>query len=469
VLDTPEESHDTSQNRSQRADSQQPSSGGIVSPDESPELLRWRADILLDEMMLGAVDIAAGRPEAASSDIAAPATRATDLATDDFATDNLATESGLFEGGPASSSVDRRSFVDEGVSLNNRTADPDPWLAGDASSSDWLGRSVSQPPTTQSSQTLRSQTQSPQTQRSQTQDYRPEVFEKSPSDNSTRMLRPPSASTALADAQAETADLPESSASDGRSGVAAWRLGPSEQLDSRSDLRSNLLPRESQFDARSHFHEIDRLEAEVDATLPIEHEWSVRSRHLLAKATDILQNSPDRSAEVDYYLQQVRSILERAQQTYRWSLIYAKRLKLYLGSWALFSMVMITACILYAGPLTGTIVNWFPTMADYGAQSLIASIITVFAGTLGASVGALRNMLVYRSSGRGFVDRKYSLRGLLLPLMAGFFGFMVYLLFGIIFYFADINPMQNPLVVGVPLILALAFGLVQESLYGTAG
>jgi hypothetical protein len=459
VLDTPEESHDTSQNRSQRVDMQQPSSGGIASPDESPELLRWRADILLDEMMLGAVDIAAGRPEVASPDIATPVTPTTD-----FPTDNLATDSGAFEGGPRPPDVDRRSFVDDGAPSRKRVADPDPWLAGDASSRDWLGRSVPQAPAAQGSQAPHSQTPN-----SQVQDYRPEASGEAQSGNSGRMLRPPSASAALADAQAESTDALEPSASDGRAGVAAWRVGTSEQSDSKPDLRSNLLPRESQFDARSHFHEIDRLEAEVAATLPTEHEWSVRSRHLLAKATDILQNSPERSAEVDYYLQQVRSILERAQQTYQWSLVYAKRLKLYLGSWALFSIVMITACLLYAGPLAEAIVNWFPAVTDYGAQNLIASIITVFAGTLGASAGALRNMVVYRSAGRGFVDRKYSLRGLLLPMMAGFFGFMVYLLFGIIFYFADINPVQNLLVVGVPVLLALAFGLVQESLYGTAG
>ncbi len=211
------------------------------------------------------------------------------------------------------------------------------------------------------------------------------------------------------------------------------------------------------------------MEAEVDATLPAGHEWSVRSRHLLAKATDILQNSPERSAEVDYYLQQVRSILARAQQTYQWSLVYTKRLKLYLISWALFSMVVITAFLLYAGPLIDMLAASVPSLTNHGAQTMIASTIAAVAGTVGASVGALRNMLVYRGAGRGYVDRKYSLRGLLLPLLAGLFGLLVYLLFGIIFYFANINPMQNMLVVGVPAILALVFGLAQETLYGTAG
>ena len=72
MLDTPEESHETSQNRLQQTDSQQSSSDGPISPDDSPELLRWRADILLDEMMLGAVDVAAGRPEVVSPDHATP-------------------------------------------------------------------------------------------------------------------------------------------------------------------------------------------------------------------------------------------------------------------------------------------------------------------------------------------------------------------------------------------------------------
>ncbi len=230
-----------------------------------------------------------------------------------------------------------------------------------------------------------------------------------------------------------------------------------------------MLPRESQFDARGHFQEIDQLEAEIEATLPAEHEWYVRSRHLLAKATDILQNSPQRSAEVDYYLQQVRSILERAQQTYRWSLIYARRLKIYLSSWALLSVVIIMASFLYTEPLTEILSAWSSTLTAYWAQNLIVLTITVFAGTLGASIGALRNMLLYRSAGRGFVDRKYSLRGLFLPLMAGLFGLFLYLLFGVIYYVADIDPLQNLIVIGVPALLAFAFGLVQESLYGTAG
>lgn len=279
------------------------------------------------------------------------------------------------------------------------------------------------------------------------------------------MLRPPSASAALSDARSAAAD----SAHDTNPRGDAWAVHQIDQPTGRRDLRSNLLPRESQFDARGHFQEIDQLEAEIEATLPAEHEWYVRSRHLLAKATDILQNSPQRSAEVDYYLQQVRSILERAQQTYRWSLIYDRRLKIYLGSWALLSVVIIVASFLYAEPLTEILSAWSSALTAYWAQNLIVLTITVFAGTLGASIGALRNMLLYRSAGRGFVDRKYSLRGLFLPLMAGLFGLFLYLLFGVIYYVADIDPLQNLIVIGVPALLAFAFGLVQESLYGTAG
>ena len=362
------------------------------------------------------------------------------------------------------SSVDRRPNANHGLGedappSSRSPADQDPWSARNISTREW--------PTISDPQAASSQ--SAQTRPSQIQDYRLDDSAQAASEQAKQMLRPPSASTTLANVQAAAADSSDPMATGHSSGVAPWRLGVSEQSDSRRDLRSNLLPRESQFDARSHFQEIDRLEAEVDATLPAEHEWSVRSRHLLAKATDILQNSPQRSAEVDYYLQQVRSILARAQQTYRWSLVYTKRLKLYLISWTLFSMVVITAFLLYAGPLTDMLATSISALTNYGAQTLIASTIVAVAGTVGASAGALRNMLVYRGAGRGYVDRKYSLRGLLLPLLAGLFGLLVYLLFGIIFFFADINPMQNVLVVGVPAILALAFGLTQETLYGTAG
>ncbi len=95
MLDTPEESHQTSQNRLQQTDSQQSSSAGPVSLDDSPELLRWRADILLDEMMLGAVDVAAGRPEVVSPDHATPR-------------NTLPYGSGVRDGEPKPSSVDRR-------------------------------------------------------------------------------------------------------------------------------------------------------------------------------------------------------------------------------------------------------------------------------------------------------------------------------------------------------------------------
>jgi hypothetical protein len=450
VLDTPEESYDKSQNRLQQTDSQQPASDSPISPDDSPELLRWRADILLDEMMLGAVDIAAGRPEAVPSDDSRP-------------------PSDAFYGSAASGDELRRSSTNhvsgQGNSPSSRpTTVRQPWSArakslGGTSSEEWPSLSGSESTAVQGAQP----------QRPQVRNYRPDDSAQDASENAQQMLRPPSASTTLANAQAETPGSQWVAGADRSSGMAPWRLDTPEQPDGKRSMRSNLLPRESQFDARSHFQEIDRLEAEVDATLPAEHEWSVRSRHLLAKATDILQNSPERSAEVDYYLQQVRSILSRAQQTYQWSLVYTKRLKLYLMSWALFALVLITAFLLYSGPLSEMLAASVLALTNYGAQSLIASTIVAIAGTMGASVGALRNMLVYRSVGRGYVDRKYSLRGLLLPLLAGLFGLLVYTLFGIIFYFADIDPMQNILVVGVPALLALAFGLTQEALYGTAG
>ena len=74
-----------------------------------------------------------------------------------------------------------------------------------------------------------------------------------------------------------------------------------------------------------------------------------RSRHLLQKAQSILQSDPSRSAEVDYYLQQVRRIVQRTRQTAAWSNVYRNRLNVYLGGWILLGLVVLSGVILAQG------------------------------------------------------------------------------------------------------------------------
>ena len=200
---------------------QQASSGGSALLDDSPELLRWRADILLDEMMLGAVDIAAGRPDSVPSD--AGSSTASSLSGPE-STAAIRADAGAFEGGPRSASsspiqreskdsllspASQRSFNSGSIDAESQS---DPWRI-DASSSDWRGSTGS--PIPQARRPRIARPAGPQDLSS------PEMSPDLPSDSSNNMLRPPSASTALSEARSVTENpsfltlIPE---------VAAWSV-----------------------------------------------------------------------------------------------------------------------------------------------------------------------------------------------------------------------------------------------------
>ena len=81
----------------------------------------------------------------------------------------------------------------------------------------------------------------------------------------------------------------------------------------RAANRSNLLPRNNEIDASTIQQEINDLLRAVGAGKSANHAEMERSRHLLNKAQTLLQSDPARTAEVDYYLQQVRRIVQRTR------------------------------------------------------------------------------------------------------------------------------------------------------------
>jgi hypothetical protein len=92
---------------------------------------------------------------------------------------------------------------------------------------------------------------------------------------------------------------------------------------------------------------------------------------------------------------------------------------------------------------------------------------TVFAGALGGAIGALYTMRAHARGEHSFFDRKYGLRGLILPIMGLAGGALGYLIFGLIFALVGIDPSQNLTAAIVPTLAAFAFGFSQESIYGT--
>jgi len=238
----------------------------------------------------------------------------------------------------------------------------------------------------------------------------------------------------------------------------------------QSIRRSNLLPRMSNLDPRTLQQEMVLLQTEIEQALPAGHESRERALRLLQKAYTILHDDPSRSAEVDYYLQQVRSISQRVQETLHWSTLYHSRLNLYLSAWTVLSLIAITARYVYADGLATTIANLSNIDLATGSlfpYNLLTVLTAFFGGALGGALGAFVNMRYSTQHKQGFFDRKYSLRGLILPLIGGVIGLLLCLCFGLVYYLFNVDPATNLLLGALPAVLAFGFGIAQDLIYGT--
>jgi hypothetical protein len=232
--------------------------------------------------------------------------------------------------------------------------------------------------------------------------------------------------------------------------------------------RSTLLPRMSTLDADTLQREISTLHGDISALLPVGNETAERARHLLDKAYSILQSDPMRSAEVEYYMQQVRTIVQRLRQARQWSDLYRKRLQLYLGAWLGLSAVVVVARFVFQTELD----LFLAALLGAGMDSVLVQhwatwLGTGFAGSLGGALGALYTMRTHARVEQGFFDRKYGLRGLILPIIGLLVGMIGYVIFGLLFALLGINPAQQVVAGVVTALAAFGFGFSQESIYGT--
>jgi hypothetical protein len=234
----------------------------------------------------------------------------------------------------------------------------------------------------------------------------------------------------------------------------------------RSSLRSALLPRAGESNTAALAQEIHAMLGEIAATLPDSHDTAARGRTLLHKAQQILQSDPQRTAEVDYYLQQVRRILQRARQRQSDSALYRRWLTLYLCGWAGLAGLTLLSRYLFQEEWLNFLADFFWTGTDtpwvqYGPLVLGASL----AGALGAACGALLTMQRHAARAYGYFDRKYGLRGLLLPLLGALLGLLPALLWAGSCSWLGLAGTE--LWVGLlPALLAWMLGFAQEWLYG---
>ncbi len=173
---------------------------------------------------------------------------------------------------------------------------------------------------------------------------------------------------------------------------------------------------------------------------------------------------------MEYYLQQVRTIFQRVQQTMRWSSTYRNRLLVYLTAWLCLSAITMVARYLYAAPLERFMVNVSGLPAEHFVmKQFLTTATALFAGAFGGAWGALINLWQQNRQQYGFIDRKYGLRGLILPMMGAMVGLLLCLLMVTPFVLSGIDLSQQLLLGSLPALLAFLFGLAQESIYGIRG
>jgi hypothetical protein len=491
-----------------------------TSVDDSPELLRWRADILLDEMMLGAVDAGSAGYNDARAQI-----------SEADASNQAAPRSGHYENGftsPPATSMPRQASPDSGPSpaygetpygdrphgdrpqydgrqadgpLNTEYADygsppgrppsgtyyedrgdvahnrdaETPAPPRDAWSDSWRADRPSPPPSydrtpVEPPRPTDSQDRAPYSASAYSS---PGAYSAPESAPDVDYLRRPYAAAEQNHAGASPTDdallrPPTAAQNHERAEQGGLRRGAFRR-DEGTSRRNNLLPRMSETDVAQLRQDMTQLTAEVEQFLPLGHDWYARSEHLLERADHILRTTPERSAEVEYYLQQVRAILQRAQQTNTASLAYRKRLIFYHAAWLVLSLIGLATFVLYRQSFTTWLVSVFGLdPSGFMVGHVAAFAVTMAAATLGAALGGLWNMRRYLGQGRGFFDRKYGLRGLLLPAFALLAATIVYAIFALVCWMINLVPLDAPMWVIVPASVAFVFGFWQEHIYGTA-
>ncbi len=512
---TAESERGPSDARSTSGPAPKPNPDSSPLPDDSPEMLRWRADSLMEEMMLGAVDVSAAgvsgsdaddagggfEPESASSQTQG----ASPMQNGDGSSASTAQPSSEW---PSFSALDDERYTSDRYSSvrdeqETRGAAPSSFTDATTDAASTGAASPAVPPAPTPEWRIVSGTGSGRPADAGAGDYvppsrstgyeaaatnkwQPDFSEPESGSSASGATRPvdgprqaapgreagapaAAASAGYAGSYAnsgETGAPPrsqtEASESAGTSYVSAMAVMPG------GPRRSALLPRMSEFDAEALHKEIADLHAEIRKILPVGHETAERARHLLDKANTILNSDPMRSAEVEYYMQQVRTIVQRMRQAHRWSDLYRNRLRLYLVAWALLAIIVLSALALFPWEAED-FAAWLTAAANDSlfVINFVGFAGTVMAGALGGSLGALLTMRRHANAEYSLFDRKYGLRGLLLPVIGALAGGVIYLIFGATYYFVRINPSLSVAAMAAPALLAFVLGFSQESIYGT--
>jgi hypothetical protein len=446
-----------------------------------PDMLRWRAEVLLDEMMLGGVDLAAGEPGShtawPTTATPSPTTRVYENGSEVSPAARTYPPAGpSYENGhngnykPGDTAVTTAtSAIDHACVSPTHAREPIDYF-----SLEWTERSeqstrpppeesapaapVVSPPQTEGQAWVFSAEERYRKLALQQESPQPDLPVEPPVNGAGEVVWPEAAPPTVERASPVAPPTVRRVANQFAGSVAA----------PGGAKRSNLLPRTSAADAEAVQREIFTLQNEIDLKLPVGHDSNTRAHHLLEKALAILQADPTRSAEVEYYLQQVRTIFQRVQQTIDWSSVYRNRLLVYVTAWSLLALIVLTAHLLYQEGIS-QFWSLYGGLApeSFAAKSIVVMSSAFFAGALGGALSVLISLQRQSRLPHGFIDRKFGLRGLILPVIGAIVGSLIALIFATVYSALGLDPAQQLWMSLLPTLCALLFGLGQESLYGT--
>ncbi len=447
---------------------------------ESPEMLRWRADMLLDEMMLGGVDVADGNHQhnrngqgnGMGNSYANGHAPTSTLANGSYANGTSAPSSTMQPHPTQNYSTQPVNGYTNGTEYPRQEAQQQNvgYPAANHQASTYPAANHLQPVAVDVTTPVLVSAE---------QRYanlgRGRISQPMPALQVTPQVNGHYSSTQPI-AGAETSpyvrsNQPQTSTTENGQSAA---LGPMRRVDvagvmavaNRGSKYSTLLPRESTSDPDVLLREIVSLRDQVAAVMPIGHETRERAQKLLEKAHSILQGDPLRSAEVEYYLQQVRAMIERVKQSFDYSTLYRSRLIAYLFAWITLALIVITGCLLYGQNLVNLLASITSGSSDsFGFKHLVALILTLFAGALGGTVCAFWSIQRHAKREYGFFDRKFSLRNLVFPLSGFVASLIIYLVFALLYWGMRLDPSQSLWLAFLPMLVVFALASSQEMLF----
>lgn len=208
--------------------------------------------------------------------------------------------------------------------------------------------------------------------------------------------------------------------------------------------------------------EIEYLYAQVNRLQETRRDLTGHALSLLREARTILLNQPERMGRADYNVRQVRSLLQRAQESRRRSIRIGVLLLLYLALWLMICAASITAFFLYGSAIR-------LLLADGSANGTLSPhtlplILTVLAGGTGGVIGAIFSLITHLRQGQEF-DRQYGLRYTIQPVMGVVLALAIYALSNFLFNAAGMRLTGSVVTAAFPAMIALPAGLWQEVVY----